>query len=408
MPLSAKVGKFECPAAGGSSAVTGVGFQPKALILWCANLTADGTAIDATNGIGFGTGGAAEYAIGSNADDAAGVTSDVSQAVSNAGIVYVPNVAATARILEADLTSLDSDGFTLNWTTVISGVDIHYLALGGASLTNALAGNFVGNNLTGNQGVTGVGFQPDVIIFLSGGLITLPNDTTGTRNSIGAAVSSTQRWSMNIWNQDAVALTNAGRRLYAAQCLLTSSSAGTVTGLADFVSFDTDGFTVNWSNADNTNHGYLALKGVNAKVGTITQKTSAGSQATTGMGFAPTAVIFASHGSTDSVGTLVDDLLLSFGATTGAANEGVVWAGDNDNVLPTTADCASSTASVIQLREPGTTTINAEADTTSLDADGWTLNWSTADATARVIGYVALGPAGSALAPQGAMTGVGQ
>ena len=44
----------------------------------------------------------------------------------------------------------------------------------------------------------------------------------------------------------------------------------------------------------------------------------------------------------------------------------------------------------------GTPSTNAEADLTTLDSDGFTVNWTTADATAREFYYLLLGSSAAA------------
>jgi hypothetical protein len=63
---------------------------------------------------------------------------------------------------------MDPDGFTIRWTTNEARADIiHYIALGGTDITNAVASDFTMTTGSGTQDVTGLGFQPDFLMFLS-------------------------------------------------------------------------------------------------------------------------------------------------------------------------------------------------------------------------------------------------
>jgi len=104
----AKAGTFAKPGGTGNSAVTGVGFTPKAIFIFAAV-----------------PGGGSRGSIGFGAD------------ATGRGAFYYDtgNVGLTLSAIlyagsAADLTSLDSDGFTLNWSNVGTTLTLAYLALG--------------------------------------------------------------------------------------------------------------------------------------------------------------------------------------------------------------------------------------------------------------------------------------
>src|SRR3990172_4848530 len=107
---------------------------------------------------------------------------------------------------------------------------------------SALAGNFVANTGTGNQAITGVGFQPKALIF---GFVAKTADGVGTGDGkyavAGMAVSSTQRAAV-CFADDAARHTNV-------KCLVMVNGASTLLAEADLVTMDSDGFTINWSTA---------------------------------------------------------------------------------------------------------------------------------------------------------------
>jgi hypothetical protein len=64
---------------------------------------------------------------------------------------------------------MDTDGFTLNWNNGASAAWlIQYMAIGGGDVTAAASGTFtpLDDGLV-PESITGVGFQPDLLMFLS-------------------------------------------------------------------------------------------------------------------------------------------------------------------------------------------------------------------------------------------------
>jgi hypothetical protein len=125
----AKVGMLSAPAGTGTSATTGIGFTPKALILCSVGTTAnDSHTTDTVFGLGFASGTSARGTSAfSQSDNLA--TSSVKRLADTDEVLAMMNGGGT-KTLEADLSSFDSDGFTLNYTTTTSGMQIAYIALG--------------------------------------------------------------------------------------------------------------------------------------------------------------------------------------------------------------------------------------------------------------------------------------
>lgn len=127
------------------------------------------------------------------------------------------------------------------------------------------------------------------------------------------------------------------------------------------------------------------------KVGTFTQKTSAGTQVISGLGFIPEAVLFFSSGALAS-GAYEDHFNAMFGITTGtaaAANGSVTCSSEDAKTTGIHNVTGRAAQKAITICEFGEAT-KAEADLDSFDADGFTLDWTTADAVARVINYIAI------------------
>jgi hypothetical protein len=124
-----KTGTISAPAGTGTSATTGVGFTPKALILLHVGLTSEGShSVDCVWSMGWAS-STTKRASFSFTDDDAAATSICYTEYEGDEIISGLTIAG-ASDLAADLSSFDSDGFTLNYTTTTSGVKIAYLALG--------------------------------------------------------------------------------------------------------------------------------------------------------------------------------------------------------------------------------------------------------------------------------------
>lgn len=103
-----KVGAFTLPGSSGSFAVTGVGFRPKAVIFFGAMDSSHQSAAVANFQIGFSD-GTTTRAFGMRAQE----SSDISAVVSTSNVLWIPGTGQGVAT-PTTLTSLDSDGFTLN------------------------------------------------------------------------------------------------------------------------------------------------------------------------------------------------------------------------------------------------------------------------------------------------------
>ncbi len=401
--FSVKVSSFNSSGTGCTpgctQSVTGVGFQPKALILFGTDELYNQYDNGLELHIGFSD-GTNDRAIAMDVNDNVDPTNTCRTNSETLIIKTLLSCNGGSTGAEAELQSFDSDGFTLNWLDVLgTGGGVQYIALGGSDITNVKVGTITSGTSTGNKAYTGVGFQPDFIMFLydrqSG---TGVSDHAGF--GMGFATSSTKRGAFMGVSEDAQATSDTARAQRTDRVIyqLTPSNTANVNAEADFVSFDTDGFTLNWTDLPtdtNDKFHFMAIKGGKYDVGKFNQKNSTGTQSITGTGFTPTGLLFASFNNA-AASTIQAHNRLSFGAASATTSYGAMWGGDKDNA--SVADAASrpdsssnvGTSKVIRLAtEPSTT--DAAADLQSLDSNGFTLNWTTADTTAREIIYIAFG-----------------
>lgn len=395
MAVSAKVSNIVNPGSTGDQATTGVGFQPKALLFFGGRHTSTGELADVHSLFGFSGTSAEDISFYHNSLDAA-ASSDVVRSLLTTAILKTTTGGATTAQTTATLSSLDSDGFTLNFTAREASAITSYLALGGSDITNSKAGTFAINTSTGNQSITGLGFRPDVIIFFTGLLTTTGTANNNNSHGFGVATSSSARWSVCGSNQNSQTTMNNRRYFSNSKCFtILNVTADTIQAEADFVSMDSDGFTIDLTTAGGTAYliGYLAIKGGRWKAGNFQQpNATTGNQSVTGVGFLPSGVIFGSAQTTTN-GTVTTSHQQSFGVATSSSARQSYWFGDSDNVADAVAKTYYKTDKVIQFRTQVSSgsTLDAEADYVSNDIDGFTVNWTTCDANTRYIGYLAFG-----------------
>lgn len=390
-----KKGSFIGPTATGNFDTTGIGFQPIALILFAVHKTATD---------GFKAGVAFSYGFATSSTQRKCITLDSSDnvAASTAGRTNrsVPNLALAVHSatglsgLSLDFVSFLADGFRLNATAAAAGsnYEIHYIAIGGSEVTGAFVGEFTEPTATGNFDVSGVGFQPDFV--LAAGVC--QSVSSGSLNGyLGAFASTTQRGACAITSQDSTSPSNVNTYQRSDKAIVSLNSTGTGPRTeADFVSWLADGFRLNYSTTvaagSQQKTIFLALKGGRYWVGSETQKTSAGTKAKTGVGFTPKGLFM--FGTNRAASSVIDSTLgrLSMGASDGTT-EGHVWIEEVDAQTTTDTNEKSDTLKAFS-HNASQTTVLAEMDVQSFDADGFTSNWTTADATAREFIVVGFGP----------------
>ncbi|HJT67764.1 MAG TPA: hypothetical protein VJ749_15000 [Pyrinomonadaceae bacterium] len=382
--LLTKAGTFTGSGSTGNQSVTGVGFQPK-VVLFRYNLqTSTGSGADSVIGFGVGVSSSDRRVSGDYSNNN---LSTSNHAAWNQDTYCIYGPSGTPR---ADFVSLDSDGFTINWGSSSSMI-VSYLALGGDALTNVKTGAASAKTSTGNQSYTGVGFQPTALIVFAGKFSTSPLDqSTNGSGLFGFATSSSARGTV-AWRNQNGSNPQVAKHRQSTQRILSTTTTFTE---ADFVSFDSDGFTLNYTTAGGSADVfyYLALRGPQVKVSSFNQATSTGNQSLTA-GFTPKAAIMMSandvSGNNDAAQA---NARVSFGWTTGTTARSSFWIGETDNVSPTVAYRNIDTAKLIKMMtESASPTVNAAADHVSFDSDGQTINWSTADSTARQILVLWLG-----------------
>lgn len=402
MALNAKSGTFVTTSGLGNLSITGLGFTPKVIIFFYGHTTATGDYSDGHFHIGAATSSSAQGMAGTNSSNSA-ITSDLIRMSTNAKVIWTHNPGSTIDFSDIAFVSMDADGFTIDVNEITADGRYNYIALGGDDLENAQVGMFSKSTTTGTQDITTVGFQPDAVL-LFGNLSTADESSLNNNTSLGIGVmnGSGEQWAMGTSGQNGQTVMNNRRFLITDSCYsLAAVASDSLSEKAAYSAMLSNGFRLNWltSSASAFRVFYVALQGTNLNVdiGTITQKTSTGTESTTGVGFQPDALMLGSVNNTSST-SVVPTSRMSYGWGTSATDMRSIWYGDTDNIGTAEANSAQIEDKIITMKTEaaGGVTTQAAAELDSLDSDGFTLDWTTADATARTIGYLALGGAGGA------------
>jgi hypothetical protein len=395
--INVKVGSFAKITTTGTQTITGLGFQPKAIIFYWSRNTANATAaVPRSQGVGF-TDCTNQRAVAIAEDDNAN-TSNAGRYRTESNVIVILSNGNPTVGSRATFTSCDVDGFTINWAVSEARADIiNYIAIGGPDVTNVRAGTFTLAATTGIQNITGVGFQPDFAMFLWGFTENVDTASAGLEMGMGFADYSNNQGSILNCVQDNQA-NNSTK--YSQQrtdnVILLSSLTCAQDALAAFNGFTADGFRLNVSDAPAaaTPIFYLAIKGGSHAVGNFLQPTATGVQTISGTGFQPNLVVLFSRNQAAGT-TLTAPSTFSIGAANATTSMAGVW-GQSRNVDPSNAAVYTDNTKIIIMRTlsgtGGTGTINAQADFAGFTSDGFQLNWTTVDTTQRQIIYWAFGP----------------
>ncbi len=397
-----KTGIFQLQATNGDQVIAGVGFTPKVVMLFANRSTVvNSFGSDSAFVVGFAvdTTAANQKAWNMVCDDG-NASSDVHGSWQIASVYSMQSASNTTL---ATLTALSDDGFTIN-ISINTGVQdwVSYVCLGGGDITNASIGHFNAPSATGDDAVTGIGFEPDFVLLL-GTNRTVDNVSTDSVGSfsLGCFNNAGEQGVIAPFVKDGVGTMDTVRYQRVDKCLAMFNLADTtaLTHEASFASTESDGFTLNYTTASVADKrvAYLALRGLRTKISSITSPTVGTppvTQTVTGVGFEPRGMMFLSTGKTAGT-TIIDHYRYSVGAAN-ASSETCMWSGDED------AAAAAFTAHMVdddacirvsdEVASAASTTTQALADFTSLDSDGYTISWSTIDGSnAYQVIYIAFG-----------------
>lgn len=394
--LLVKSGSFARPTVTGLHEVTGIGFRPKLIIFIGTNQSAAGNGAEVRFSYGFAEAFAFTQVVGQFALStvAANFTSKSLDEDYCYGIYE--NVGGSYDVEGlASLVDVSDDSFTLNFLAANTDAPlIDYIALGGEAITAAACGLYVPRTATGNQDVP-VGFSPDMIFHLAanpenGGATQELCFSTAFGRGESGAVSSMMMTSVA---DDASTPTNTNRHFRANQLFsVVNTNTNAVQRLGSYAGQVGLGFRVSHQtvSAIADIFAFCAVKGLQAQMSTANQPTSLGNQSVTGLTYQPKLIMFQS-----AVNTNFLAVQAHFRAMRGwydGTNQRSYFQGSTDNVNPpVNREDYSQTKCLKMLTEgaAGVTT-HAQASGVSLNSDGFTINWDTVDATARIFSWCAI------------------
>jgi hypothetical protein len=401
MAMAAHVGSFNTGTGTTDVAVTAPGFTPKAIIFWWSGRTEGTDTIGGQNaqfGMGFATGTTARRSISLQSEDGQ-AASDSDRAIRDDSCI---STITTTRTLDGagDLKSLDANGFTIAIDDAFArDLRVSYLALGGDDITNAATGTFTMPAVTGNQDISGVGFQPDFVMFLATGNDAVPEYAANACAIMGAASggSAANNGVLMCFARTNQATMNTGGYSITNECVQdVDSRDGDPIDKAQLTLFQSDGFRLNWTTAPASDEQcfYLALKGGNYLVGELSTRTDTNDIAETSFGFQPDAAMFFSHAKAESTTTVADDHAeVSIGAFSATDERSAQGYFDEDAAADSNVITAiEHDACYVHIKSDAT--IDGLMDVKSIDSDGFTMVMDDADPAAAFVWYVAFGSAG--------------
>lgn len=250
MTAYSKVGSFlidSTKTVGQTQSITGLGFQPKAIIFFLSSITSSGTqngisTIDLLKGGGFAVSSTERFGQVSFEADNVGTTS-CSRAQTTQGCLISINATSVTGLM--DLYSMDSDGFTLSVSTQFpANYRVLYFAYGGTDITNASIGTFQRPNTPGLQSVDTLGFLPDVCFFMSAKQGTVNGSVSVDGSYMFGVAGPGGQWVYSAGSNNGAALSQTLSYDYHSECIAFFDTAQTdVIGKAQFWSFDSSGFT---------------------------------------------------------------------------------------------------------------------------------------------------------------------
>lgn len=418
MPVSVAVGSFAksgtttvpFTTAAGTGSLTGLSFQPKALLMFAVGSNTDpNTILRPSFGFSSGSGGNAAVGFGAvNATTTISGSNDTATHTRNRDdyMTALGSSASTTPIL-MKVSSFTSDGAHFTYDNNDTGTyNLWYMALGGTDITQVKVGRFDLQNSTGNQSVTDVGFEPDMVFFLGGDAPAPPTGGASSDNHLsvylGAAKNSSREAVMCLSSVDALTTSvDCAKYQRTDRCIafFTRGSTATIDAEAEYVgttAAGTGGFTINVITAPtNVNPVfYLAIKGGSWNVSSFNTNTAVGTQTVTVPdNHTPKGLFTWGAGKTAGT-TAVANIDYSVGAATSAT---VFWSNTGREVDAATIHNAargSQATSCIRYLSGASNslTTSARADLqAAFAANQFAVDWLTAPASALEQLYVTVG-----------------
>jgi len=402
--MQTAVGSFAIGVGGVGTTVTvsGLPFQPKAVIFSWSGRTAVGQAeADHKMGAGFMVnaterGGSATASI--NGFD---ITGAKNRSFSDACIKIIEAFTNTVEGA-ADFDAFLSDGFRviIDDQFPVSFL-INYIAIGGADLTNVKAITITPPDVDGDQDTTTVGFKPDCAMFFGGAEVT----TSGSGLGFGVAAQDPPVNAVLVGNaRDGFTTTETKSYCRLGdECTAGRPNPATFDMLrrGKVTSWLSNGFRMAWLDTSvlQPNIQVLCLKGGTYAVGDLLTRTDGTPFSEMGLPFEPRGLIFASHNKAQSAADTaqaLDERSIGFVASATQRNYVGVLDKDAIQVDPgpgvTEVGVAHNTNECyVNQSTAATIIIEGLMDLTSMNADGFTVVMNDPDPVSSFVWYLAMG-----------------
>lgn len=308
--------------------------------------------------------------------------------------IQVIQTGTSTDLNNALIASWDVNGFTLDWQNVEMAYPqkLTYIALSGVE-ARTVAWQYPA--ATGLFSVDGVGFQPDVVLHTFSGFenaLGSNREVTWAGISFGAMADNSAQWAMatQIIPGRSPDLARAMSNELAISCA-TATIDGDEFNAGAFVSMDPDGFTLDLKATTEDRWGLsLCIKGGSWRVGTIEQPASAGVNSLSVPGMAPLGILMSSVmlPMTDMNQGSRADVLWHIGAAGRDDERTFAISGpDGDNTYQNRADAALGFVTQSTDFDPVLATVTVDG----FRNDAIDLDWSDADNSGLVFGYIAFG-----------------
>jgi hypothetical protein len=342
--------------------VTGLGFQPKALrFYWMGHQSATDSftqTVSERRGIGFCVDASTRRAVGTfSADNVA--DSDCGSVAAN-DCVCITVTGAGAIDGKLDISSIDVDGFTLIVDDVTpANLTIFYEAWGLDDIQQVTIGDIAEPAATGTQNYTANGFNSrgDTQCVMFAGVQSTAALNTGQVNDSGLCVgaSTGTATAQNIVvvgnSDDGSATMDTDGYARASECLaMIVVAGGNPNARAVLSAFDTDQFTLNWTNLGTTNRRYIymAIKGGGWQAGSYTIRQDINrTAAVTGLPFILKGISFMGSMKTQAAaGTATAQDRIGLGSAAGLTTRQAMGVLDEDGTATSEIDLAISYDSI--------------------------------------------------------------
>lgn len=428
MAVQIEVREFNLGTATGNIDLGGFSFQPKACLFLLTGNASQNADSASGDGMRLAWGlcdGTRQWAMCSGEENAQ-TTSDVGRRSTTSGCILWADEGGGSQVVQgkASFVSFLTDGVRVNRLTAFSSPGsplVKVIAFGGTDVS--VFGDLVApsTSLGGTVNVT-PGFEADVVLaFMIGNHVDADGNAENDDHSLsmGWAVNpdrqaANNQFCIGFGSQDAQTGSQNDMAWFNNRCAVSRQDNAVDPG-AEITAFGATTFTVTTRDeaalaADRVGFLALNLGGANAKVFSVAQDmpTATGPQSQAGASFTPLFLLGLAIG---------DDRAANTWAATDADNSSVgVGLTDGTRTFAATAwtDDAVTSACRCRIRNTHVWSLDNqagaledEATLTSFNADGWTLNFTTAASPAKRTVYLAIGDAATGGAADGDLSAAG-